>query len=111
MAEDADFALKAAEQADVTVQEIAGQELRGGEETYPVRRLGSHGLTWVLAVAPSQRDMTLFLALVVPGLVTLAAIWIGLALARRGRRRRIPPGSAVSPSWLIEHAYDERHDE
>jgi hypothetical protein len=47
MAEDAVFALQVAEQADVTVQEIAGQEIAGGEETYPVRRLGSHGLTWI----------------------------------------------------------------
>ncbi len=47
MAEDADFALQMAKEADVTVQEIAGQEIAGGEEAYPVRHLGSHGLTWV----------------------------------------------------------------
>ena len=49
MAEDASFALYIAEQADVTLQEI---EIVNDEETYPVRRLGSHGLTWV---RPSHR--------------------------------------------------------
>jgi hypothetical protein len=44
MAEDAEFALQAAELADVTLQEL---EIADGEEIYPVRRLGSHGLTWV----------------------------------------------------------------
>jgi hypothetical protein len=48
-AEDAALALQAAEQADVTVQEL---EMEDGEEVYPVRRLGSHGLTWV---RPSRR--------------------------------------------------------
>ncbi len=42
-AEDADFALREAERADVTVQEL---EIADGDEVYPVRRLGSHGLTW-----------------------------------------------------------------
>jgi hypothetical protein len=37
-------ALQAAEWADVTLQEL---EIENGEEVYPVRRLGSHGLTWV----------------------------------------------------------------
>lgn len=43
-AEHADFALRAAEQADVTLQEL---EIVDDEETYPVRLLGSHGLTWI----------------------------------------------------------------
>jgi hypothetical protein len=49
MAEDADFALQAAERADVTVQEIIIAMSPHGiaVETYPVLRLGSHALTWV----------------------------------------------------------------
>jgi hypothetical protein len=43
-AEHVEFALQTAERADVTVQEV---EIVDDEETYPVRRLGSHGLTWV----------------------------------------------------------------
>lgn len=43
-AEHAEFARRLAEQADVTLQEL---EIADGEEVYPVRRLGSHGLTWV----------------------------------------------------------------
>jgi hypothetical protein len=52
--------------------------------------------------------MNTFLAIVVPGLVTLAAFWIGIAFARR-RRRRLT-GSAVSPAWLNEHVYDHTGD-
>jgi hypothetical protein len=44
-AEHADLALRVAEQADVTLQELEIAD--DGEEIYPVRRLGSHGLTWV----------------------------------------------------------------
>lgn len=47
MAEHAGFVLRIAERADVTLQEIVGREIRGGEETYPVLRLGSHSLMWV----------------------------------------------------------------
>ena len=43
-AEHSAVAFLAAEQADVTLQEL---EIADGEEIYPVRRLGSHGLTWV----------------------------------------------------------------
>jgi|ERR1043166_2518351 hypothetical protein len=45
-AEHADLALRAAEQTDVTVQEL---EIHGttNEELYPVRHLGSHGLKWI----------------------------------------------------------------
>ncbi len=58
LAEDADFALRIAERADVTVQEL---EIADGDEVYPVRRLGSHGLTWARppstnAVDPSAPD-------------------------------------------------------
>jgi hypothetical protein len=53
--------------------------------------------------------VTAFLAIVVPGLVTLAAFWIGIAFARR-RRRRTEVGSAVSPAWLNEHVYDHTGD-
>jgi hypothetical protein len=49
-AEHASMAFLAAEQADVTLQEL---EMADGEEVYPVRRLGSHGLTWV---RPSRRE-------------------------------------------------------
>jgi hypothetical protein len=45
LAEHADFARQAAERADVTLQELEIDD--AGEETYPVRHLGSHGLTWV----------------------------------------------------------------
>jgi hypothetical protein len=41
--EDAAVAFLAAEQADVTLQEL---EFFGHDELYPVRRLGSHGMTW-----------------------------------------------------------------
>jgi hypothetical protein len=44
-AEHVAFALRLAEQADVTLQELEIAD--DGEEVYPVRRLGSHGLTWV----------------------------------------------------------------
>lgn len=50
MAEDADLALRAAEAADVTLQEL---EIEDGEEIYPVRHPGSHGLMWV---RPSPRS-------------------------------------------------------
>lgn len=43
-AEDAAVAFLSAEQADVTLQEI---EIIDDDEAYPVRRLGSHGMTWV----------------------------------------------------------------
>jgi len=52
MAEDVELAYIAAEQFDVTLQEL---EIENGEEVYPVRRLGSHGLTWV---RPSLRTKT-----------------------------------------------------
>ena len=52
MAGDVDFALGAAAQADVTVQEL---DMVDGAEVYPVRVLGSHGLTWV---RPSLRVRT-----------------------------------------------------
>ncbi len=49
--EHAVFALRVAEQADVTLQEIEiGEE--DHEESYPVLRLGTHGLTWE---RPSRR--------------------------------------------------------
>ena len=48
--EDSAVAFLAAEQADVTLHEL---EIADGEEVYPVRRLGSHGLTWV---RPSLRE-------------------------------------------------------
>lgn len=51
MAEDAELARLAAEQFDVTLQEL---EIDGGEEVYSVRRLGSHGLMWV---RPSRKDL------------------------------------------------------
>jgi hypothetical protein len=41
--EDAAIAFLAAEQADVTLQEL---EMIDHDEAYPVRRLGSHGMTW-----------------------------------------------------------------
>lgn len=44
MSEDAELALLAAAQFDVTLQEL---KIADGEEVYPVWRLGSHGLTWV----------------------------------------------------------------
>jgi hypothetical protein len=50
LAEHAAFAFLSAEQADVTLQEL---EIENGEEVYPVRRLGTHGLTWV---RPSARE-------------------------------------------------------
>lgn len=48
-AEHADFALKAAKRADVTVQEI---EFINDGERYPVLCAGSHGMLWV---RPSER--------------------------------------------------------
>ena len=45
-AEHAAFALEAAERTDVTLQELEIDQ-GDGEEHYPVRHLGSHGLTWV----------------------------------------------------------------
>ncbi len=48
--EHAAIAFLAAEQADVTLQELGMDD--DGEEVYPVKRLGSHGLLWV---RPSQR--------------------------------------------------------
>jgi hypothetical protein len=42
-AEDADLAFQAAKQFDVTLQEL---EIEHNDEVYPVRHLGSHGLTW-----------------------------------------------------------------
>lgn len=48
-AEHAAFAFLSAAQADVTLQEL---EIEHDDEVYPVRHLGSHGLTWV---RPSQR--------------------------------------------------------
>lgn len=50
LAEDVELALLAAERFDVTLQEL---EIADGDEVYPVRRLGSHGLTWV---RPSRTD-------------------------------------------------------
>ncbi len=44
-----ELVLSAADEADVTLQEL---EIENGDEVYPVRRLGSHGLTWV---RPSER--------------------------------------------------------
>lgn len=43
LSEDAAFAQRAADAADVTLQEI---EIVNNEETYPVLRLGTHGLQW-----------------------------------------------------------------
>lgn len=48
MREDSAFAMKAAEAADVTLQEI---EIVDDVETYPVLRLGRHGLQWQRATA------------------------------------------------------------
>lgn len=53
MAEDAAFAFLAAEEADVTLQEV---EIADGDERYPVRRLGSHGLTWVRPLRRSNNN-------------------------------------------------------
>jgi hypothetical protein len=50
MGEDAAVAMLAAEQADVTLQEL---EIADGDEVYPVRRRGSHGMTWA---RPSRQD-------------------------------------------------------
>lgn len=51
MAADAEYALFAAAKADVTLQEL--EITNDGQEIYPVRYLGSHGLMWV---RPSARD-------------------------------------------------------
>lgn len=51
LAEDVELALLAAEQFDVTLQEL---EIADGDEVYPVRRLGSHGLTWA---RPLRKDL------------------------------------------------------
>jgi len=51
-AEDVAFALDVAARADVTVQEIA---IVDDEETYPVRQLGSHGLTWERPFPPRRK--------------------------------------------------------
>jgi hypothetical protein len=49
-------------------------------------------------------------ALLAVGLVTLAAVWIGVALARRRRRRHVGTNT-VSPAWLTEHVYDHTGDQ
>ncbi len=49
LAEDVELALLTAKRFDVTLQEL---EIEDGAEVYPVRHLGSHGLTWV---PPSER--------------------------------------------------------
>ncbi len=54
MAEDAELALLSARQFDVTLQEL---EIANGEEVYPVRHLGSHGLTWVRPPRRRRKDL------------------------------------------------------
>jgi hypothetical protein len=53
MAEDAALPFEVAVLADVTLQEL---EIEADDEVYPVRHLGSHGLTWVRpSAAPAKK--------------------------------------------------------